>query len=240
MKITISPSLTIEMSPSKKKIISKLSPSSLIPKSKQISSSSAHSSENLPSSNLENSQKKMTNAVQSLLSALGEDPDREGLVKTPERVAKSFAFLTQGYGIDPQEVINKAIFHEKYDEMVIVKDIQLYSLCEHHLLPFYGVAHVAYLPDHKIVGLSKIARLVDIYARRLQVQERMTQEIADTLQKTLKPKGVAVVIEAQHLCMQMRGVQKQGSSMVTSAMHGYFKSNSATRAEFFSLIRNEK
>lgn len=178
------------------------------------------------------------NAVYTFLKQIGENPDREGLVKTPYRFAKAFKFLTKGYSEDPEAVINNAVFHEKQDEMIIVKDISLYSLCEHHLLPFYGRVHVAYLPDKKIIGLSKIARLVEIYARRLQVQERLTQQIAQSLNKTLKPKGVAVVIEAEHLCMQMRGVQKRGASMLTSAMLGSFRRESATRNEFLSMIKN--
>ena len=181
----------------------------------------------------------MEEAVRVLLCGVGEDPDREGLLKTPHRVSESLRFLTKGYTENPYETINRAIFAEKHDEMIVVKDIVLYSLCEHHLLPFFGRAHVAYIPNNRIVGLSKIARLVEIYARRLQVQERLTQQIAETLQETLKPKGTAVIIEAEHLCMQMRGVQKRGSAMVTSAMLGGFR-RLATREEFISLIRNGK
>lgn len=181
----------------------------------------------------------MEEAVRTLLQGIGENPSREGLLKTPHRMAESLRFLTKGYTEDPFDVINKAIFSEKHDEMIVVKDIVLYSLCEHHLLPFFGRAHVAYIPNNRIVGLSKIARLVEIYARRLQVQERLTQQIADTLQETLKPKGTAVIIEAEHLCMQMRGVQKRGAVMVTSAMLGGFR-RLATREEFISLIRNGK
>ncbi|MBI4411590.1 MAG: GTP cyclohydrolase I FolE [Deltaproteobacteria bacterium] len=181
----------------------------------------------------------MEEALRILLRGVGENPDRDGLLQTPSRVVESLKFLTKGYEEDPFEVINKAIFDEKHDEMIVVKDIVLYSLCEHHLLPFFGRAHVAYIPNNRIVGLSKIARLVEIYARRLQVQERLTQQIAETLQETLKPKGTAVIIEAEHLCMQMRGVQKRGSSMITSAMLGGFR-RLATREEFISLIRNGK
>jgi len=179
----------------------------------------------------------MEELIRQLLKQIGEDPEREGLLKTPSRVAKSLAFLTQGYAMDPQAVINGAEFTEKYNEMILVKDIQIYSLCEHHLLPFWGKCHVAYIPRDKILGLSKIARLVDIFARRLQVQERMTTQIADIINKSLNPLGVAVVIEAEHLCMQMRGVQKQGSKAVTSEMLGAFRSNLATRSEFMNLLR---
>jgi GTP cyclohydrolase I len=175
--------------------------------------------------------------IHKLLVGIGEDPNREGLKKTPERVAKSLQFLTQGYDVDPQEVINGAKFTEKYNEMIVVKDIQFYSLCEHHLLPFWGKCHVAYIPTDKIIGLSKIPRLVEVFARRLQVQERLTTQIAEIIQKSLNPLGVAVVIEAEHLCMQMRGVQKQGSAAVTSEMLGAFRNNQATRAEFMNLIK---
>lgn len=180
---------------------------------------------------------KIKNAVTEILLGIGEDPKREGLLKTPARVAKSYQFLTKGYSENPYEVINNAIYEEQVDEMIIVKDIELYSLCEHHLLPFIGKAHVAYLPNSKIIGLSKVARLVEIYARRLQVQERLTSDIAQTLNECLKPKGVAVVIEAAHMCMQMRGVQKQSSKMVTSSMLGAFKDNLATRSEFMNFIQ---
>ncbi|HKX11714.1 MAG TPA: GTP cyclohydrolase I FolE [bacterium] len=179
----------------------------------------------------------MEELIRQLLEKIGEDPKREGLLKTPSRVAKSLAFLTQGYKMDPHEVINGAEFTEKYNEMIVVKDIQIYSLCEHHLLPFWGKCHVAYIPRDKILGLSKIARLVDIFARRLQVQERMTTQIADIINKSLNPLGVAVVIEAEHLCMQMRGVQKQGSKAVTSEMLGAFRANIATRSEFMNFLR---
>lgn len=176
--------------------------------------------------------------IKKLLSELGEDPDREGLQKTPARVAKSLKFLTEGYHKDPIEVINGAQFTEDYNEMILVKDIAIYSLCEHHLLPFWGKCHVAYVPKGKILGLSKIARLVEIFARRLQVQERLTTQIAQVIQEHLNPMGVAVVIEAEHLCMQMRGVQKQGSAAITSEMLGAFRNNPSTRAEFLNLIRS--
>ncbi len=179
----------------------------------------------------------MEDLIRQLLKEIGEDPEREGLQKTPGRVARALKFLTQGYAMDPQEVINGAKFTEKYNEMIVVKDIQIYSLCEHHLLPFWGKCHVAYIPREKIIGLSKIARLVEIFSRRLQVQERMTTQIAKIIQDSLEPLGVAVVIEAEHLCMQMRGVQKQGSKAITSEMLGAFRSNEATHAEFMHLIK---
>lgn len=179
----------------------------------------------------------MEELIRQLLKEIGEDPAREGLQKTPARVARALKFLTQGYEMDPQEVINGAKFTEKYNEMIVVKDIQIYSLCEHHLLPFWGKCHVAYIPREKIIGLSKIARLVEIFSRRLQVQERMTTQIAKIIQESLDPLGVAVVIEAEHLCMQMRGVQKQGSKAITSEMLGAFRSKEATRAEFMNLIK---
>ena len=175
--------------------------------------------------------------VAAILEGIGEDPTREGLRKTPTRVARAFRELTAGYRQDVNEILNQAFFTERYDEMVIVKDIELYSLCEHHLLPFFGKCHVAYLPHGKILGLSKIARLVDVFARRLQVQERLTHEIAETLMATLQPKGVGVVIEARHLCMTMRGVEKQHSVAITSAMLGGFRHDVATRTEFLNLIR---
>ncbi|MCR4416940.1 MAG: GTP cyclohydrolase I FolE [Ignavibacteria bacterium] len=181
---------------------------------------------------------KTKNLIRELLIEIGEDPDREGLIKTPERVAKAYEFLTKGYQQDVDEILNKAIFTEKYDEMVIVKDIDFYSMCEHHMLPFFGKAHVAYIPNGKIIGLSKIPRLVDIFARRLQVQERLTQQIADTLNEYLKPDGVGVVIEAMHMCMMMRGVEKQNSIATTSAMHGSFKEDERTRNEFLRLINS--
>ncbi len=174
---------------------------------------------------------------EEVIRQIGEDPNREGLLRTPERVAKSMQFLTQGYDQNPDELVQQAIFHEEYSEMVIVKDIELYSLCEHHILPFFGKAHVAYIPNGKIVGLSKIPRVVDAYARRLQVQERLTIEIRDCIQRTLNPKGVAVVIEAEHMCMQMRGVQKQNSSTTSSAFTGLFMTNDSTRKEFINLVQ---
>jgi GTP cyclohydrolase IA len=173
-----------------------------------------------------------------ILNQLGEDPQREGLLKTPERVAKAMQFITHGYYIDPIEIIRSALFNEDHKEMVIVKDIELYSLCEHHMLPFFGKAHVAYIPDGTITGLSKIARVVDAYARRLQVQERLTMQIRDCIQEALNPMGVAVVIEAQHLCMMMRGVQKQNSVTTTSAFTGEFEKE-ATRSEFIRLISSK-
>jgi len=175
-------------------------------------------------------------AFKTILTWMGEDPNREGLLKTPERVSKAMKFLTNGYDSDPNKIIQQAIFHEHYSEMVLVKDIEVYSLCEHHMLPFFGKAHIAYIPDGKIVGLSKIPRVVDAYARRLQVQERLTIEIRDCLQRTLEPKGVAVVLECAHMCMQMRGVQKQNSSTTTSAFTGLFLTNPPTRKEFINLI----
>ncbi len=170
-----------------------------------------------------------------ILKEIGENPEREGLLRTPERVAKALQFLTHGYDLDPAEILKSAMFNEDYRQMVIVKDIEVYSLCEHHMLPFLGKAHVAYIPNGRIVGLSKIPRVVDAYARRLQVQERLTTEIRDCIQDTLEPLGVAVVIEAQHLCMQMRGIQKQNSITTTSAFTGEFE-NEKTRAEFIRLI----
>jgi GTP cyclohydrolase IA len=175
-------------------------------------------------------------AVQTILDGIGEDKERQGLLKTPERVAKAYSFLTQGYGQDAREILRSAMFNETYNEMVIVKDIEVYSLCEHHLLPFFGKAHVAYIPNGKIVGLSKIPRIVDVFARRLQVQERLTSEVRDCLNDTLEPLGVAVVIECHHLCMQMRGVAKQNSVTTTSAFSGEFLESDKTRREFISLI----
>ena len=175
--------------------------------------------------------------VEQLLKELGEDPDREGLRRTPERVAKAMEYLTSGYGKNADEILNDALFVEEYDEMVVVKDIDLASLCEHHLLPFIGKAHIAYMPHKKIVGLSKIPRLVEMFSRRLQVQERLTTQIANTLNEVLQPRGVAVVIEAVHLCMLMRGVEKQNSKAVTSAMLGAFRERPETRAEFMELIK---
>lgn len=183
---------------------------------------------------------KVEKLVENLLVDIGEDSKREGLLRTPKRVAKAYEFLTAGYHKKIEDVLNNAIFNEKYDEMVLVKNIDFYSLCEHHMLPFYGKIHIAYVPNGKIVGLSKIPRIVDVYARRLQVQERMTQQIADTLDKYLAPKGVAVVSEAYHMCMMMRGVEKQNSSATSSAMHGLFKEDARTRTEFLDLIRMNK
>lgn len=180
---------------------------------------------------------EMQQAVRTLLKGLGEDPDREGLDKTPERVAKALKFLTSGYQQDPRAVINEALFSVTYDEMVVVRDIDVFSMCEHHLLPFYGKAHVAYIPNGKVVGLSKIPRLVDMFARRLQVQERLTVQIAETLNETIKPRGVGVVIEAMHFCMMMRGVEKQSSVAVTSCMLGGFRERQPTREEFLELIK---
>ena len=171
-----------------------------------------------------------------ILEEIGEDPNREGLLKTPERVAKAMQYLTHGYHIDPSEILKSAMFAEDYNQMVLVKDIELYSLCEHHMLPFFGKAHIAYIPNGHIVGLSKIPRIVDAFSRRLQVQERLTNEIRDCIEETLNPKGVAVVIEAKHLCMQMRGVQKQNSVTTTSAFSGAFMESEKTRAEFMNLI----
>lgn len=175
--------------------------------------------------------------VVGLLRALDPDPTREGLERTPERVARSLRFLTRGYAQDPETIINGALFSENHSEMIVVKDIDFYSLCEHHILPFFGRAHVAYIPRGKIVGLSKIARLVEVYARRLQVQERLTTDIADTIERHLGPLGVAVVTEAEHLCMRMRGIEKQNSTVMTSAMRGAFQKDSKTREEFMNLIR---
>jgi GTP cyclohydrolase I len=175
-------------------------------------------------------------AVLQILEAIGEDPERQGLLRTPLRVAKAYAELTAGYTTDPQALINDAVFDVEYDEMVLVKDIDFFSLCEHHILPFYGRAHVAYIPNGKVIGLSKIPRIVEMFARRLQVQERMTHQIADFLQETLQPQGVAVVIEGQHMCAAMRGVKKANARMTTSAMLGIFKHNPQTRGEFLDHI----
>ena len=172
------------------------------------------------------------------LELIGEDPEREGLLKTPQRVANSLAFLTQGYSSSAEEVVGKGIFKEEHDNMIMVRDIELYSLCEHHMLPFFGKAHVAYIPNGKIVGLSKIPRIVDVYARRLQVQERLTEQIADGLCRVVNPSGVGVVIEAFHLCMMMRGVQKQNSKTITSALRGAFREDPKTRDEFLRLAHN--
>jgi GTP cyclohydrolase I len=177
--------------------------------------------------------------VRDILKAIGENPDREGLLKTPARVARAYEYLTSGYKQDIKKVLNGAVYEEKYNEMVIVKDIDFFSLCEHHLLPFYGRCHVAYLPNGRILGLSKVPRIVEVFSRRLQVQERLTQQIADTLYDCLKPNGVAVVTEAKHLCMMMRGVEKQNSVATTSAMLGVFRDDEKTRGEFLRLISSK-
>ncbi len=180
--------------------------------------------------------KEFENAVRTILKIIGENPDREGLAKTPERVYKAFLHLTQGYQKDPKEVLGEALFNSTNDEMVLVRDIEFYSLCEHHLLPIIGRAHVAYIPDGKVVGLSKIPRMVEVFARRLQIQEQMTEQIADALMETINPKGVAVVVQARHMCMEMRGVEKICSTTVSSALRGVFKEHLKTREEFFSLV----
>jgi GTP cyclohydrolase I len=185
-------------------------------------------------------QDELSSLVARLLAGLGEDPDREGLVDTPERVARSLRHLTEGYDLDATDAIGDALFEQEYDEMVLVKDIQFYSLCEHHLLPFFGVAHVAYQPNGRVVGLSKIPRVVDVYAHRLQLQERMTRQIAEGLERVTRPHGAAVVIEARHLCMEMRGVEKVGGQTVTSCMLGCFRDDARTRAEFLELIRGNR
>jgi GTP cyclohydrolase I len=174
--------------------------------------------------------------IRQLLQELGEDPNREGLEDTPKRVSQALQFLTKGYRTSVDEVLNEALFAVKYDEMVIVRDIELYSLCEHHLLPFFGRCHVGYLPADRVIGLSKIPRIVDVFARRLQVQERLTQQIAETIRDSIQPRGVAVVIEARHLCMMMRGVEKQNTKMITSAMIGAFRKDPRSRSEFLSLL----
>jgi GTP cyclohydrolase IA len=179
----------------------------------------------------------MQDLIRKLLAELGEDPDREGLLRTPQRVEKALRFLTGGYAANIDEVLNDALFTVEYNEMVIVKDIDFYSLCEHHLLPFFGKCHIAYIPSNRVIGLSKIPRLVDVFSRRLQIQERLTSQIAEIIQDRIKPLGVAVVIEATHLCMSMRGVEKQNSFAVTSAMHGAFRDNARTRMEFLELIK---
>jgi GTP cyclohydrolase I len=191
---------------------------------------------NLNSETEKTDNEQIEGRVRDMLSLLGEDPSREGLLKTPKRVAASLKFLTHGYRQDIRRILNNAVFEEPYDQMVLVKNIEVFSLCEHHLLPFYGKAHVAYIPNGKIIGLSKIPRVVDVFARRLQVQERLTGQIADCLMEALKPLGVAVVIEALHLCMAMRGVEKSNSYAVTSAMLGNFRKSEASRNEFLRLI----
>jgi GTP cyclohydrolase I len=184
--------------------------------------------------------KRMEMSVRDILKEIGEDPDRQGLEKTPHRVAKMYREITRGYSQSAEELINQAHFDVEYDEMVVVTNIDFYSLCEHHMLPFFGVAHVGYIPKGKVVGLSKIPRIVDMFARRLQVQENMTQEIANVLNEHLQPDGVGVVIEGYHMCMMMRGVQKQKAKMITSALIGSFKEDSKTRTEFLELIRSER
>ncbi len=181
-------------------------------------------------------EKAIEGAVRTILENLGEDPDREGLLKTPHRVAKALDFLTEGYHKDPKEILQKALFTSSNDEMVLVRDIEFYSLCEHHMLPIIGRAHVAYIPDGKVVGLSKIPRVVNLFARRLQIQEQMTEQIADAISETIRPKGVAVVLHARHMCMEMRGVEKINSTTVTSALRGLFKKDLRTRNEFYDLI----
>lgn len=183
-----------------------------------------------------NKEEEFEQAVTKVLELLGEDPKREGLLKTPNRVAKALQFLTEGYHQDPKEILNQALFSTSNDEMVLVRDIEFYSMCEHHMLPIIGRAHVAYIPDGKVVGLSKIPRIVNVYARRLQIQEQMTEQIADDILDTIKPKGVAVVVHARHMCMEMRGVQKINSTTVSSALRGLFKRDERTRNEFYNLI----
>lgn len=185
---------------------------------------------------LENEESTIAANLREILFELGEDPNREGLLQTPQRSEKALRFLTSGYSADVEKIVNQALFDVEYDEMVIVRDIEFFSMCEHHLLPFFGKVHVAYLPDKKVIGLSKIPRIVDVFARRFQIQERMTQQIAETIQQHVQPRGVAVVCEAQHFCMMMRGVEKQHSGAITSAMLGAFRNNKETRNEVLSLI----
>ena len=183
-------------------------------------------------------EKEFEQAVTKILELIGEDPKREGLLKTPARVAKAFSFLTEGYRQDPKEILSQALFTTSNDEMVLVRDIEFYSMCEHHMLPIIGRAHVAYIPNGKVVGLSKIPRIVNLFARRLQIQEQMTEQIADAILETIKPKGVAVVLHARHMCMEMRGVEKVNSTTVSSALRGLFKSDERTRSEFYNLINS--
>jgi len=185
-----------------------------------------------------NKEEEFEQAITKVLELLGEDPQREGLLKTPARVAKALKFLTEGYHQDPEEILNQALFTTSNDEMVLVRDIEFYSMCEHHMLPIIGRAHVAYIPDGKVVGLSKIPRIVNVYARRLQIQEQMTEQIADAISKSINPKGVAVVLHARHMCMEMRGVEKVNSTTVSSALRGLFKSDERTRSEFYNLINS--
>lgn len=180
--------------------------------------------------------KLFEDSVKNMLTIIGEDPTREGLIKTPERVFKAFEFMTKGYKQDPKIILNEALFESSNDEMVLIKDIEFYSMCEHHLLPIIGRAHVAYIPDGKVVGLSKIPRMVEVFARRLQIQEQMTEQIADAISQSIAPKGVAVVLHARHMCMEMRGVEKVNSTTVSSALRGLFKSDERTRSEFYNLI----
>ena len=183
-----------------------------------------------------NKSKEFEEAITKVLKLIGEDPNREGLIKTPSRVAKAWGFLTEGYQQDPKEILSQALFTTSNDEMVVVRDIEFYSTCEHHMLPIIGRAHVAYIPDGKVVGLSKIPRIVNVFARRLQIQEQMTEQIADAISKSINPKGVAVVLHARHMCMEMRGVEKINSTTVSSALRGLFKSDQRTRSEFYNII----
>lgn len=180
--------------------------------------------------------KEFEDAIKKVLELLGENPEREGLLKTPSRVAKSWSFLTEGYHQNPKDILNQALFSTSNDEMVVVRDIEFYSTCEHHMLPIIGRAHIAYIPDGKVVGLSKIPRIVNVFARRLQIQEQMTEQIADAILETINPKGVAVVLHARHMCMEMRGVEKINSTTVSSALRGLFKSDQRTRSEFYNII----
>jgi len=191
---------------------------------------------NYPSGECMNKEVEFEEAVTKVLELLGEDPKREGLLKTPNRVVKALKFLTEGYALNPKEILGEALFSTSNDEMVLVRDIEFYSMCEHHMLPIIGRVHVAYIPNGKVVGLSKIPRIVDVFARRLQIQEQMTEQIADAILETIQPKGVAVVVHARHMCMEMRGVQKINSTTVSSALRGLFKSDERTRSEFYNLI----